>query len=52
MTSYNVEDLWDKIHIWIKLDRDYKAGQWVNINCFKNQIKDRTLDDDVLINNC
>lgn len=42
---YNVEDLWDAIHIWIKLDHDMKKWTWINKTVQKYHIKDKSLDD-------
>lgn len=37
--TYNIVDKGREYHIWIRLDRDYKAGEWVNITAFKWHIK-------------
>lgn len=48
---YNAEDLWSTIHIWMRLDQDMKKGQWINKTIPKHHIKDKSLDDDVLLRN-
>jgi len=46
---HNVENLWDAYHIWIKLDRDMKKWEWINLTVQKHHIKDKSLDDDILL---
>lgn len=45
---YNVENLWESYHIWIKVDKDIKKWDWINLTVPKHHIKDRSLDDDIL----
>lgn len=37
--TYNIVDIWKEYKIGIRLDKDYKAGEWVNIKAFKKHIK-------------
>lgn len=48
--SYNMENRWDYYHVWVRLWEDMKSGQWINLKVFKNQIKDKSLEDEYLLN--
>ena len=50
MNNYNVQDCWNYIAVWIQVWKDCKKWEWVNIKCYKNQIKDNSLNDDILLN--
>lgn len=47
---YNIQDCWDYLHIWVSLKEDMKKWEWVNIKVPKRHIKDKSLDDDILLN--
>ena len=48
--TFNVENRWEKISIWIKPNKDIKAGEWFNFSVYRNQIKDKSLDDENIFN--
>ena len=48
--KFNIVNLGDKMSIGIKPNFPLEAGRWFNFTCEKRHIKDKSLDDDVLLN--
>ena len=43
--TYNIVNEWDTFHIWIKVEKDLKKWEWINIDIPTRNIKRKVVDE-------